>query len=288
MGGAFVNARADRDAFFFITSHSLSVDVSLERSVTLVRYLSFDVRGDERAFSFLALSAPRSSWSTSTLGCGSRRGRRACSCTRGRTPGCWPQRRPCRRCGSCGSGTPCGKRCGGELEASGEGKRESGGREIFVRRVAAPVRLGDLLVGGCLFERGATADGTDGAVAGGYFAVVASGGAHPAPAVTDLTPCAGFVGLGVTSARERAEQDDRQQDATHATTRSKARAARSARRRASRQYRGLDPSSRGVRHGLPRSFSDRRPGENHPPRRIRSRARRRPPAADGSPPRPTP
>ena len=150
MGGAFVNARADRDAFFFITSHSLSVDVSLERSVTLVRYLSFDVRGDERAFSFLALSAPRSSWSTSTLGCGSRRGRRACSCTRGRTPGYWPRRRPCRRCGSCGSGTPCGKRCGGELEASGEGKRESGGREIFVRRVAAPVRLGDLLVGGCL------------------------------------------------------------------------------------------------------------------------------------------
>ena len=150
MGGAFVNARADRDAFFFITSHSLSVDVSLERSVTLVRYLSFDVRGDERAFSFLALSAPRSSWSTSTLGCGSRRGRRACSCTRGRTPGCWPQRRPCRRCGSCGSGTPCGKRCGGELEASSEGKRESGGREIFVRRVDAPVRLGDLFVGSCL------------------------------------------------------------------------------------------------------------------------------------------
>ena len=150
MGGAFVNARADRDAFFFITSHSLSVDVSLERSVTLVRYLSFDVRGDERAFSFLALSAPRSSWSTSTLGCGSRRGRRACSCTRGRTPGCWPRRRPCRRCGSCGSGTPCEKRCGGELEASSEGKRESGGREIFVRRVDAPVRLGDLFVGGSL------------------------------------------------------------------------------------------------------------------------------------------
>lgn len=94
------------------------------------------------------LSAPRSSWSTSTRGCGSRRGKRACSCTRGRTPGCWRRRRPCRRCGSCGSGTPCGKRCGGELEASGKG--ESGGREILVRRVVAPVRRGDLFVGGCL------------------------------------------------------------------------------------------------------------------------------------------
>ena len=95
-------------------------------------------------------SAPRSSWSTSTLGCDSPRGRRACSCTRGRTPDCWPRRRPCRRCGSCGNGTPCGKRCSGELEASDEGKRESGGRESFARRVAAPVRLGDLFVGSCL------------------------------------------------------------------------------------------------------------------------------------------
>ena len=107
-------------------------------------------RFETSVFGAPRLSAPRSSWSTSTMGCGSRRGRRACSCTRGRTPGCWPRRRPCRRCGSCGSGTPCGKRCGGELEASSEGKRESGGREIFVRRVDAPVRLGDLFVGGSL------------------------------------------------------------------------------------------------------------------------------------------
>ena len=94
-------------------------------------------------------SSPRSaltiSSSTSREDCGSRSCTRACSCTRGRTRGWCTRRRPCRRCGSCGSGIPC---------ASGVGIRV---RRVTPRRSCArgiPAREGKRRSGAGVFTAG--------------------------------------------------------------------------------------------------------------------------------------
>lgn len=103
----------------------------------------------------VCISAPSRSpsSSTSTSGCGTRSCTRACSCTRGGTRGCCTRRRPCPRCGSCGSGIPWGGRGRARVRRSrGRSPREANGRGRRALRARsdsprAPVVLLDLLVG---------------------------------------------------------------------------------------------------------------------------------------------